>query len=248
MEITELQKESYNDYPGKISSVIFTQGCNYNCGYCHNPELKSIRNGKISEEEVWKYLDSRKYWIGAIVLCGGEPTLQKDLPEFAKKAKEKGLAVKLDTNGSNPEMLKELLEKKLIDYVAMDVKAPTYFYPKVIGNDFDFWKNIRESMRVVSKFPNYEFRTTIAPILINGSLMFMDSEDVFNIAREIHETTWEDKHKYFLQPFLAIEKDGGNEIYLKKNLPKKMWKTPENLMEEAKKEAKKFLVNSEIRN
>lgn len=248
MRIAGLQKVSLIDYPDKCSCVVFTGGCNYNCGYCHNPELISFSGNNIPEEDILKYLDSRKSLIDAIVISGGEPTLQNDLLNFAEKVKKKGLLVKLDTNGSNPTMLRELLKHNAIDYVAMDVKAPTYLYPKIIGTDFNFYTAIKESIRLVTKFPDYEFRTTMVPVLINGSLKFMDSEDVFNIAREIHETTWDENSKYFLQPFKGIEKDGGNEIYLKKNLPKEMRETPKNILEEAKEQAKLWLPKTEIRN
>jgi len=240
--------ENENDYPGRSSLTLFTAGCNFNCGYCHNPELKGFKEGKISEEDVWSYIIPRKDWLKSIVISGGEPTLQNDLPEFAKSAKENGLSVKLDTNGSNPSMLKRLLEEKLIDYVAMDVKAPASLYSKVIGDNFNFYNAAKESMRLAAKFPDYEFRTTVAPVLINGSLKFMNSEDIFNLAREIHEITWNENHKYFLQPFMAVKKEGGNKMYLKENLPKEMLETPKDLMESCKEQAKLWLPKTEIRN
>lgn len=240
--------ENENDYPNSSSLILFTSGCNYNCGYCHNPELKRFGNGEISEEIVWNYLAPRKDWLNKIVISGGEPTLQNDLPEFARKAKDRGIAVKLDTNGSNPRMLKELLEKKLIDYVAMDVKAPTDFYSNIIGTDFNFYPAIKESIQIVTRFPDYEFRTTIAPLAINGSFRFMGPEEIFNLSREIYRITSNEKHKYFLQPFKAVEKGEGNKDYMKKNLPKEMRETPKNILEEAKKQAKLWLPKTEIRN
>lgn len=241
------KKESFNNYPGKVSSIIFTKGCNYQCPACHAKKVLDYEDIGL-ENDFFDYLDSRKGWIDSVVICGGEPTLQLDLLDFIVRVKDRRLAVKLDTNGSNPSVLKNLLKQNTIDYIAMDVKAPTYFYSKVIGKDLDFWTNIRESMRIVTKFPDYEFRTTIVPVLIENSLQFMDSEDIFNTAREIYETTWDDKHKYFLQKFVARDKDEMvDEKFSKENLPKEMWETPKSILEEGLKKARLWLPKTEIR-
>ncbi|PIU62016.1 anaerobic ribonucleoside-triphosphate reductase activating protein, partial [archaeon CG07_land_8_20_14_0_80_38_8] len=123
--IKGMVESSFIDYPGKIALVVFTAGCNFHCHYCHNPELVNPTPPFISEEKILLKLEKKREWLDAVVISGGEPTLHPDLPEFIKKIKdETGLLVKLDTNGSNPEMLKKLINEKLIDYVAMDVKAP----------------------------------------------------------------------------------------------------------------------------
>ena len=139
MKIGQFLKESVNNYSGKISSVVFSAGCNYRCPACH---AKHILDGKsnIDEDEVFNYLESRKGWIEGVVLCGGEPTLQKGLPAFAWRIKSRGFDVKLDTNGSNPGMIENLLKEKIVDYVAMDVKAPKEIYPLAAGKNVEIGK------------------------------------------------------------------------------------------------------------
>lgn len=242
MEIANWKKESFIDYPGKTSVVVFTPKCNYKCPACH---AKVILNSKerVSQQEIFNYIDSRKQWIDSVVICGGESTLEPDLLDFIVRAKDRGLAVKLDTNGSNPSVLKELLEQKTIDYVAMDIKAPTYFYPQVIGRDFDFRRDLQEGIRIVSKFPDYEFRTTIAPIIRDNKITWMSPLDIGNISWLIYSATGNDKHKYFLQKFVARSKDEMlDERFAKENLPKKMHETPTDYLEECLKEAKKYLT------
>ena len=129
-------------------------------------------------------------WHTGACISGGEPTLQKDLPEFIKKLKSFGLTIKLDTNGSNPEMLKELLENKLVDYVAMDVKASMEKYPEIININFDLNK-LKQSIEIVKKFPGYEFRTTVLP--------FFDFNDFKNIGEMI--APQEKVELYTLQQF-----------------------------------------------
>ncbi|HPO83020.1 MAG TPA: anaerobic ribonucleoside-triphosphate reductase activating protein, partial [bacterium] len=125
MLIGGLHKLSLIDYPGKLSAVVFTRGCNFRCPYCHNPELIEDNGGDIiDEEEVFSFLDERKGKLDGVVMTGGEPTLQSDIAEFLEKVKRLGFFVKLDTNGSYPERIKELIDRKLLDYIAMDIKAP----------------------------------------------------------------------------------------------------------------------------
>ena len=122
-----LQKFTLIDYPGKIACTVFTIGCNFNCPFCHNPELVDPelikKQPKIPEKYFFEFLKKRKGDLEGVCITGGEPTCQKDLPEFIKKIKKLGFAVKLDTNGSNPEMVKKLIDKKLLDYIAVDVKG-----------------------------------------------------------------------------------------------------------------------------
>lgn len=168
MLISGFLKNSLIDYPGKIASVIFTQGCNMRCKFCHNHELipMSCSADTFSEEEVFAYLQKAKKFIDALVITGGEPTLQVDLESFIRKVKQLGMSVKLDTNGSNPELLKRLLDENLIDYVAMDVKHKIELHPYqlLVGNQFSEKQlnKLKESICIL-KTSNIEveFRTTL---------------------------------------------------------------------------------------
>jgi pyruvate formate lyase activating enzyme len=165
-------KNSFIDFPGKISSVVFTQGCNFRCHYCHNPELvipeAIIKNGSFPEHKIFDYLNSRKGKIEAVVVTGGEPTLHIDLPDFIRKIKQMNFLVKLDTNGTNPSMLKHLINEGLIDYAAMDIKAPLDLsrYREIAGKDFTeaMLSKIKESFLFLKEgHCEYEFRTTASP-------------------------------------------------------------------------------------
>ena len=198
MEIAGIQKVSTIDYPGKISCVVFMQGCNFKCGYCHNPELNDFKKGDFSEEEFFNYIDSRKKLIDGVVICGGEPTLQDSLPYFAREIKKRSLTVKLDTNGSNYAMLDELNKEGLVDYVAMDVKGPVYLYPKIIGRDFiDLQDEYEKSIAIVPTFPDYEFRTTIAPLYENGKIRWITPYEIGDTAKLIYDCTGIRRHKYY---------------------------------------------------
>ena len=239
MRIREFLKESFIDYPGRISAVVFSPACNYKCPACHAKPLLTS-NGNKSEKEFFDYLDSRKGWIEGVVLCGGEPTLEPGLANFARKLKERGLAVKLDTNGSNPEVLSELKKEGIIDYVAMDVKSPRELYGTITGISGINPKNIEESLQIVSEFPDYEFRTTIVPI-IRKEIDFMTSKEVGNIAKWIIEVTGDSTHKYYLQPFVPRQGE------LIDSRLEEFPETPKDLMEKAHREAIKYLSNCKIR-
>jgi len=161
MKIAGLQKVSTIDYPGEICCVVFLWGCNFRCGFCYNPDLV-VRDsgGEFSQEYVLEFLSKRKGKLDAVCITGGEPLLSLDF-EFVRKIREMGFKVKLDTNGSFPERLRELVEEGLIDYVAMDVKGCREDYSKVAGVDVDVSK-IEESIKIVNDFGG-EFRTTIVP-------------------------------------------------------------------------------------
>lgn len=135
MDFRGLQKTTLLDYPGIIAATVFTAGCNFRCPFCHNGDLVLAANqlSRIEETEILAFLQKRKGILKGLCISGGEPTLQKGLPEFIQKVKDLGYLVKLDTNGSNPEMLKALLEKDLLDYVAMDIKNSPESYEKTIG-------------------------------------------------------------------------------------------------------------------
>ena len=125
MRIGGLQKFSFIDFPNKTAAIIFTQGCNFKCAYCHNPELvyPNMFQVPIQEEQVFAFLESRRNQLDAVVITGGEPTLQPDLIEFIKKVKAMGFLVKLDSNGSNPQVLEQIINQKLVDFIAMDIKG-----------------------------------------------------------------------------------------------------------------------------
>ena len=160
-----MQKVSLIDFPGKISTVVFTQGCNFRCEFCHNPSLvlPEMFDHIIDEKDVLSFLESRKGLIDGVVLSGGEPTIQADLFQFIEKTKEMGFLVKLDTNGTNPDVLSDLYSKNLLDYVAMDIKHVLEKYSIIVGKN----ANIREIQQSISIIMNsgidYEFRTTIVP-------------------------------------------------------------------------------------
>jgi len=163
MIIDGFNKLTLLDYPGKLACIIFTRGCNFKCDYCHNSVFisKSKIKGLIDEEEVLAYLKQRSKMLEGIVISGGEPTIQKDLIDFIRKIKEFKLNVKLDTNGSNPKVLKELINENLVDYVAMDIKTTFDDYPNVCKTKANI-DGIKESIKILKQSNiDYEFRTTI---------------------------------------------------------------------------------------
>jgi len=163
MLIAGIDKFSLNEFPGYPCIIIFTQGCNFQCPFCYNPQLIDTKLfGKpLPEEKVLEFLELRKKFCDAVVITGGEPTIHKDLLQFVKKIKKLGYKVKLNTNGSNPKMLKQLISKKLIDYVQMDIKGTWKNYNQLTGKTGVILEDIKKSINLVatSKIPN-EFRTT----------------------------------------------------------------------------------------
>ena len=133
MKIGGFQKTSLLDYPENVSAIAWTVGCNFSCPFCYNKDLVKGNVGLFSEEEIFSFLEKRKGLLDGLVISGGEPLMQKDIVDFITKVKKLGYLVKIDTNGSYPEKLKELIDKKLIDYVAMDVKAPKKKYDELTG-------------------------------------------------------------------------------------------------------------------
>lgn len=195
VEIGGLQKSSLIDYPEKISAIIFTQGCNFRCPYCHNPELidspSPLRGEGIGVRVLLDFLASRIGKLDGVVITGGEPTIHKDLPDFIKQIKNLGFAVKLDTNGTNPQMLKHLIDARLIDYVAMDIKAPIEKYNEIVCSDFDT-NNILKSIEILKNSSiDYEFRTTV----VKSQLSFNDFERIGQLI--------EGASKYYLQKFVT---------------------------------------------
>jgi pyruvate formate lyase activating enzyme len=188
MRIGGLEKLSLIDYPGELSAVAFTIGCTFRCPFCYNPMLvlsSTDRSGNtlsqdkgtdqdhtpLNEDDLFLFLKSRQGKLDAVVITGGEPTMHPDLPEFIQKIKNFGYKIKLDSNGTNPEMLKKLISGKVIDYIAMDIKAAPSDYERATGTKFDFDK-IRQSVKLIidSSLP-YEFRTTCVPGFIDEMAM-----------------------------------------------------------------------------
>lgn len=174
MIIGGLEKFSLIDYPGHLSAIVFTKGCNFRCQFCYNPMLvwpdqtgktNNEDHSDFNENDLLVFLASRVGKLDAVVVTGGEPTLHADLPEFLDKIKQLGFKVKLDSNGTNPEILSLLIREKLVDYLAMDIKASPKKYDLVTGVQQNLEK-IKESIKIIknSGLP-YEFRTTIVPEL-----------------------------------------------------------------------------------
>ena len=192
MKIGGLQKLTLIDYPGKIAATVFTIGCNFFCPFCHNPELvgpeKIKEHPLIPEEDFFGFLNERRGKLEGVCITGGEPALHRDLPEFIRKIKNLGFGVKLDTNGSNPEIIENLIRENLIDYLAMDIKGPLEKYQEITRSKIDLEK-IKKNVELIKNFPEYEFRTTILP-------RFHKKEDMINIAEWLKGSK-----NYFLQQF-----------------------------------------------
>ncbi|MCK5581425.1 MAG: anaerobic ribonucleoside-triphosphate reductase activating protein [Candidatus Omnitrophica bacterium] len=171
MRIGGFVKSSLVDYPGRVSAVVFTQGCNFRCPYCHNKELviPSCYKESLPEQDVLRFLEKRKDILQGVVVTGGEPLLQQDLPSFLQKIKDIGYLIKLDTNGSYPDKLKGLLEAGLVDFIAMDVKAPLEKYSDLAGVEVDT-QAIEKSIKIIlNSGVDYLFRTTIVrPLFEEG--------------------------------------------------------------------------------
>lgn len=189
MNISGLQKLSLIDYPGRISCVVFTQGCIFRCSYCHNPELIQMRPGDMAQDEVVKFLESRKNFIEGVCITGGEPSLQPDLPEFLHMLKTMGYKVKLDTSGVNPAMIERVMHLGLVDYFAMDIKHRWEAYQKVVRVDNPVAiENCKKTFSLIQESSvDHEFRTTIFPPVHT-------EEDFFALAAYLR-----DGEKYFIQ-------------------------------------------------
>lgn len=192
MEFAGLQKISLVDYEGKVACTLFTAGCNFRCPFCHNSDLviyaKNVNY--IPFDEILDYLNKRKGMLDAVVITGGEPTLMSDLKEKLYEIKKLGYKIKLDTNGTNPDIVKELVDLKLIDYVAMDIKNSYEGYSKTIGlESYDSNKILESINYLLSGEVDYEFRTTLVK-------EFHSDEDIKNIAKMIQGAK-----RYYLQEF-----------------------------------------------
>lgn len=189
MNISGLQKITLLDFPGKMAAIVFTQGCNFRCPFCQNSDLLPNREALISTQEVLDYLNLRKKILDGVVISGGEPTLQKHLKDFIKLCKMYGLAIKLDTNGSNPEVLEDLLNENLLDYIAMDIKNAFDDYENITGIKKINLDKIKRSIELIKKSRvDHEFRTTI----VKG---FHDIKKIEKIAEYVKDS------RYFVQNF-----------------------------------------------
>ena len=204
MKISGLLKFSMIDFPGSISAIVFTQGCNLHCAYCHNPELippAQDKNNAIAEEDILDYLNMRRKALDGLVITGGEPTLRPQLPRWMEEVRRMGYRIKLDTNGQRPNTVRRLAEAglapgdrvELLDFIAMDIKAPFEKYEAVCGKaNLDA---VKESMAmVISSGINYQFRTTYYKEVLNDG----DIETI--------KTMVPDQSKFKLQECLPVKK------------------------------------------
>lgn len=179
MIIGGLQKMTLIDYPGKIAATVFLVGCDFRCPFCHNVELVNPKlievQPQLKESGFFKFLDERTGFLDGVCITGGEPTIHQDLPKFIENIKKRGFLVKLDTNGSNSEMLENLIQKNLIDFIAMDIKTSILKYNKVKAKNKT--SQVQNSIQIIKNSgKDYEFRTTVAPGII-------DENDIQEIAQ-----------------------------------------------------------------
>jgi len=194
MQISAIQKLTLLDFPGRTACTVFTPGCNFRCGYCHNAEfvlpekIKKISADFIPEEAVFNFLKKRQGLLDGICITGGEPTLQVGLSAFLKKVRRLGFKIKLDTNGSMPKVVRELFYRRLLDYVAMDIKASPENYEKLVG--VNVINEIRQTRDLIMQSGvEYEFRTTLVREIV-------DAEEFKKILEFVRGAS-----KYFLQNF-----------------------------------------------
>jgi pyruvate formate lyase activating enzyme len=199
MLISGIQKFSLLDFPEKTSCIIFTPGCNFRCGYCHNPEfvlpdkIQKLRNTFIPEKNILNFLAQRINLLDGVVISGGEPTLMPDLIPFIYKIKEMGFLVKLDTNGNRPEVIREIIAKKIVDYIAMDIKTSLTEYQNLVGK-FVKPNNILESIRLlITNDIDYEFRSTLIKEIHSSNTLEVMS-DMIGGAKKIYLQTFRPDH------------------------------------------------------
>lgn len=193
MRIGGLQKCSLIDFPGKISAIVFTIGCNFHCPYCHNPELVDETATELDEHELWNFLERRKGLLDAVTITGGEPTVHDDLIPFIKRIRDMGFLVKLDSNGTQPAVLEQIQKEKLVDYIAMDMKAPLTSYEHTVGRPVDAFALKKSIAIIMNGDIEYEFRTTIVKSLLSY-------EDLHLIGESIRGA-----QNYYLQKFVPTK-------------------------------------------
>ena len=197
MKISGLQKMTLLDYPGKVACTVFLAGCNFRCPFCHNSELlDGTAEAVMEEQELLAFLEKRRGLLDAVCISGGEPTLQPGLGSLLEKIKVMGYLTKLDTNGSRPEVLKDLVSRKLVDYVAMDIKNSPDRYEQTAGALIPL-ERLEESIRFLTGGQtDYEFRTTVAAQLHDADSVRAMGEWVASVAENKKIRRW------FVQPFM----------------------------------------------
>ena len=243
MKIAGFLPESYQDHPDGLSSVIFTSGCNFYCPACHARQ-SVFPQEEYSNEEVEKLLrriERKKKSVDKVVFCGGEPTLQEDLFLICMRLKGQGFKIKLDTNGSNPGVLEEVIGA--VDYLALEIKAPRELYDAATGRKADsdgVQDRVQESIKLRRAFHGYELRTTIWPIAVNGSIRLMTEKEAEEMAEWVAGFAGRES-KWFLQSFHARgKKDMIDGRFSAENLPEEMQKTPQSLLEKLQKVIGKY--------
>jgi pyruvate formate lyase activating enzyme len=201
MFIGGLQKFTLIDYPGRVAAVVFTMGCNFRCPFCHNPEIVDPKmidyESRIEEKEILKFLGSRKGNLEGVCITGGEPTLQLGLAEFMRKIKDIGFLAKLDTNASHPEVIKSLLDSKVVDYVAIDIKTSPEKY-NLLTRKENIVENIKKSIELVADSGlELELRTTIAPGIVN----LKDFDKIIKWIDDINPNIFRSLYRYSIQSF-----------------------------------------------
>jgi pyruvate formate lyase activating enzyme len=229
MKIKGFQKTSLIDFKPYIASVIFVGGCSFRCGYCYNPDLVLNPNDipDISEKEIFDYIESKKTFIDGVCITGGEPCIYPELIDFCKKLKDCGFLVKINTNGSRPEILKELIEKNVVDKISMDIKSSFDNYDEVAGVEVDKDK-IKESIRLIMNSGiDYSFNTTAIPGLV-------DKKEIFKIAKMIKGAK-----KYNINDFQSDKELVGKDLEKSKTFSKEE-------LEKLKKIAEEYLNKVEL--
>ncbi len=196
MKFKGLEKNSLIEWPSKVVSVVYTAGCNFRCPYCQNSDLvlnpEEIPN--LEEEDILNHLRSKEKWLDGLIVTGGEPTLHPSLLNFSQKVKDEGLTFGIETNGTNFSFLKELIEKELVDRVAIDIKAPLIWdkYKKAIGvDDKDLFESVKKSVELLQNSDvSHEFRTTVVPNIL-------DFQDLEKIGKELKGSK-----NFYLQQFV----------------------------------------------
>jgi len=233
MEFKGIQKISLIEYPGKIVSVAFVGGCNFRCPFCQNPDLVTGFEDlpSITEEKVIEYLVSRRKWLDGLAITGGEPTIYEDLPNFMERVRREGFLVEMETNGTNPRMIRDLVKDDVVSYIALDIKAPLIWenYKKAAGiKDKDLFEKVKETVEILSTSNiDYELRTTIVPNLL-------DEEDIIAIATQIRGAK-----RYVLQQFR-------NEKTLDENY-KRVKPYPKKKLERIKAQIQGYFQECEVR-
>ncbi len=211
MRIGGFQQFSLIDYPGKMAAIVFTQGCNFRCGYCHNPQLVCPQEFQVPVEEsvILEFLELRRGKLQGVVVTGGEPTIQKGLVDFLGKLKSMKYAVKLDTNGSGPQILSSIIELGLVDFIAMDVKTSLARYEEAIGVKPDI-EAIKSSIKLILQSGlRHQFRTT----LVKAHCSKEDLKDIQDLIG--------DSRHYVLQSFMPLSKIMDQQLLTQEQYTKK---------------------------